>query len=252
MRVGVAELVGGEPRSETADDVEVGAVKWKSECQSKSTSSRRRASLSFPHHTRIGVHSDWWLPLVSGSPRFAYQARSCSDWRDRPDRVPRFGQQQHGPGLRELGHAQVHLALARPQVAMLETDTLSLSLTSLDDRHQLALLLARHASTSERRNLRRPSGVVGDGSGPQTSRTDICPVHVALDRLGGAAPHAHEVALAELGIEVGPDRQSSGARGGSRRCSAISDERREHRRARLEILSPSQKLCRMRFVDPAT
>ncbi|HWC26132.1 MAG TPA: helix-turn-helix transcriptional regulator [Solirubrobacteraceae bacterium] len=38
-------------------------------------------------------------------------------------------------------------------------------LSALDDRHQLVLLSARHASTSESRNLRLPSGVVNEGSG---------------------------------------------------------------------------------------
>ena len=37
--------------------------------------------------------------------------------------------------------------------------------SALDDRHQLVLLSARHASTSERRNLRLPNGVVNEGSG---------------------------------------------------------------------------------------
>jgi hypothetical protein len=38
-------------------------------------------------------------------------------------------------------------------------------LAALHDRHQLVPLSARHASTSERRNLRLPNGVVNDGSG---------------------------------------------------------------------------------------
>jgi len=38
-------------------------------------------------------------------------------------------------------------------------------LSAFHDRHQPALLSARHVSTSERRNLRLPNGVVNEGSG---------------------------------------------------------------------------------------